>query len=315
MRIAVLSRKPDLYSTARLAETARARGHEVQVIDPIACVLVVSQKAHGLFVRGQPVTGFDVVIPRIGASITDYGLAVLAHFQRDGVPLLNDAGAIARSRDKLRAMQLLTKKDIDVPTTVCARTPKDLDLMLELVGGTPVIVKLQQGTQGIGVMIAETRQAVSYLETLWGMGQDIVVQQYIAVSKGRDVRAFVVGGRVVASMRRSARSGEFRSNLHRGGAGHPIVLDPIYQRAAVAATKVMGLEVAGVDMLESASGPKILEINSSPGLEGIERATSVDVADKILARGERYVERRGRRRGRVIDAVIDEERRARRLSS
>jgi len=314
MRILILSRSATLYSTTRLVLAARARGHEVDVADVLQFYLVVKRGRPEIFYRGQHPPRYDLVIPRIGASITSYGLAVVRHFEMMGVPVLNGAISIARSRDKLRAMQLLTKKDIDVPITVCARTPKDMDLMLELVGGTPVIVKLQQGTQGIGVMIAETRQAVSsLLETLWGMGQDIVVQQYIAESKGRDVRAFVVGNRVVASMRRSAKAGEFRSNLHRGGAGHKVTLGKVYQRAAVAATKVMGLEVAGVDMLESNQGPKILEINSSPGLEGIERATGVDVADRILAHAERLVERRRHRKGRV-DAVIDAERRARRLS-
>ena len=313
MRILVLSRSSSLYSTTRLVLAARARGHEVDVADVLQFHLCVKRGRPEMYLRGAAPPHYDVVIPRIGASVTSYGLAVVRHFEMMGVPCLNGAVAIARSRDKLRAMQLLTKKDIDVPITVCARTPKDLDLMLELVGGTPVIVKLQQGTQGIGVMIAETRQAVSsLLETLWGMGQDIIVQQYIAESKGRDIRAFVVGTRVVAAMRRSAKAGEFRSNIHRGGAGHRIQLDEAYQRAAVAATKVMGLEVAGVDMLESSTGPKILEINSSPGLEGIERTTGVDIADKILARAERYVERRGRRR-RAVDAVIEDERRARRL--
>ncbi len=317
MRILILSRSATLYSTTRLVLAARARGHEVEVADALNFYLCVKRGRPEIYYRGGPPPRFDLVIPRIGASITNYGLAVVRHFEMMGVPCLNGAVAIARSRDKLRAMQLLTKKDIDVPITVCARTPKDLDLMLELVGGTPVIVKLQQGTQGIGVMIAETRQAVSsLLETLWGMGQEIIVQQYIAESKGRDVRAFVVGGRVVAAMRRAAKAGEFRSNLHRGGAGHRVMLDPVYERAAVAATKVMGLEVAGVDMLESASGPKILEINSSPGLEGIERATNVDVADRIILRAERFVERRRKRRGSLTgrDDVIEAERRARRLS-
>jgi ribosomal protein S6--L-glutamate ligase len=313
VRILILSRSATLYSTTRLVLAARARGHEVDVADALQFYLCVKRGRPEIYYRGEAPPRYDIIIPRIGASITSYGLAVVRHFEMMGVPCLNGAVAIARSRDKLRAMQLLTKRDIDVPITVCARTPKDLDLMLELVGGTPVIVKLQQGTQGIGVMIAETRQAVSsLLETLWGMGQEIVVQQYIAEAKGRDVRAFVVGGRVVAAMRRSAKAGEFRSNLHRGGAGNRVHLDPVYSRAAIAATKVMGLEVAGVDMLESAQGPKILEINSSPGLEGIERATNVDVADRIILRAERYVERRRRKRGG--DAVIEAERRARRIA-
>jgi ribosomal protein S6--L-glutamate ligase len=231
-----------------------------------------------------------------------------------GVPVLNTAVAIARSRDKLRAMQLLTKKDIDVPRTVCARTPDSVDLALSFVGGTPAIVKLQQGAQGIGTMIAETPQAVtSLLETLWAMGQDIILQEYIAESKGRDYRAIVVGRRVVAAMRRQAKSGEFRSNLHRGGLGLRVKLDPRYCNAAVAAVKVMGLEVAGVDMLEGREGPKILEINSSPGLEGIERTSGIDVAGAIIAHAERLVARRNAKKSSKKDDALEHERRTRRL--
>jgi ribosomal protein S6--L-glutamate ligase len=268
-----------------------------------------------MFLGGLMVPHADLVLPRIGASITNYGLAVVRQFDMMGVPVLNTAVAIARSRDKLRAIQLLTKKDIDVPTTVCARTPDSVDLALSFVGGTPAIVKLQQGAQGIGTMIAETPQAVtSLLETLWAMGQDIILQEYIAESKGRDYRAIVVGGRVVAAMRRQAKQGEFRSNLHRGGHGVPVTLERAYRIAAVAATRVMGLEVAGVDMLEGKAGPKILEINSSPGLEGIERASGIDVAGAIIAHAERYLEHRSRRRaGR--DAVIEDERRPHRLKA
>jgi ribosomal protein S6--L-glutamate ligase len=251
-------------------------------------------------------------LPRIGASITNYGLAVVRQFDLMGVPVLNTALAIARSRDKLRAMQLLTRKNIDVPVTVCARTPDSIDQALLHVGGAPCIVKLQQGAQGIGTMIAETPQAVtSLLETLWAMGQDIVLQQYIAEAKGRDLRAIVVGGRVVASMRRQAKAGEFRSNLHRGGLGVRAPLDPRYRRAAIAATRVMGLEVAGVDMLETREGPKILEINSSPGLEGIERASGIDVAGAIIAHAERYLARRKQLRRRR--STLDEERRHTRI--
>jgi len=224
-----------------------------------------------------------------------------------GVPVLNTAVAIARSRDKLRALQLLTRKSIDVPTTVCARSPAGLDAALDLVGGCPAIVKLQQGTQGIGTMIAETPQAVaSLLETLWAMGQDIVLQEYVRESKGRDIRAIVVGSRVVAVMRRTAKAGEFRSNLHRGGLGVKVKLDRRYSSAAVAATRAMGLEIAGVDMLEGANGPKILEINSSPGLEGIERASGVDVAAAIVQHAERFVLRhKGLKRG-AVDARISD---------
>jgi ribosomal protein S6--L-glutamate ligase len=230
-----------------------------------------------------------------------------------GVPVLNTAIAIARSRDKLRAMQLLTKKNIDVPVTVCARTPDSIEQALSHVGGAPCIVKLQQGSQGIGTMIAETPQAVtSLLETLWAMGQDIILQQYIAEAKGRDLRAIVVGGRVIAAMRRQAKAGEFRSNLHRGGLGVKAVLHDKYRRAAVAATRVMGLEVAGVDMLETREGPKILEINSSPGLEGIERASGIDVAVAIVMHAERHLLRRRHRKSKM---TLDDERRLSRLRS
>jgi ribosomal protein S6--L-glutamate ligase len=229
-----------------------------------------------------------------------------------GVPVLNGAVSIARSRDKLRALQLLTRRNIDVPTTVCARSPAGVEAALELVGGCPAIIKLQQGTQGIGTMIAETPQAVhSLLETFWAMGQDIVLQEYVRESKGRDIRVIVVGGRVVASMRRVAKAGEFRSNLHRGGRGDKVTLPRAYRSVAIRAAKAMGLEVAGVDMLEGKNGPKILEINSSPGLEGVERASGVDVAGAIIQHAERYAaeHRNISRRAldqRLLDVIQDE---------
>jgi ribosomal protein S6--L-glutamate ligase len=311
MRLLVLSRNASLYSTRRLVLAARARGHEVSVADPLDFRVVISRGRPSLFLGDKPTPHADLVLPRIGASITNYGLAVVRQFDLMGVPVLNTALAIARSRDKLRAMQLLTKRDIDVPVTVCARTPGSIEPALSLVGGAPCIVKLQQGAQGIGTMIAETPQAVtSLLETLWAMGQDIILQQYIAEAKGRDLRAIVVGGRVIASMRRQAKAGEFRSNLHRGGHGVAAQLEAPFRRAAIAATRVMGLEVAGVDMLESRTGPKILEINSSPGLEGIERASGVDVAAAVVMHAERYLARGGRRKKRT---TLDEERRLSRL--
>src|SRR6476660_4806182 len=236
MRMLVLSRNASLYSTSRIVLAARARGHEVNVIDPLDFQIVVSRRRPALYLSGAQLPRTDVVIPRIGASITNYGLAVVRQFDMMGVPVLNNAVAIARSRDKLRAMQLLTKKDIDVPKTVCARTPDSVDQALSFVGGCPAIVKLQQGAQGIGTMIADTPQAVtSLLETLWAMGQDIILQEYIAESKGRDYRAIIVGGRVVAAMRRQAKKGEFRSNLHRGGLGVRVELPKAYRQAAIAA--------------------------------------------------------------------------------
>jgi ribosomal protein S6--L-glutamate ligase len=315
MRLLVLSRNATLYSTSRLVLAARSRGHDVMVVDPLDFQIVVSRGRPSLLVGGRMVGKVDIVIPRIGASITNYGLAVVRQFDLMGVPVLNGAVSIARSRDKLRALQLLTRKNLAVPITVCARSPAGVDAALALVGGCPAIVKLQQGTQGIGTMIAETSQAVhSLLETFWAMGQDIVLQEYVRESKGRDIRAIVVGGRVVASMRRTAKPGEFRSNLHRGGRGGRIDLPPAYRRVAIQATRAMGLEVAGVDMLESKTGPKILEINSSPGLEGIERASGVDVAGAIVEYAARYGELHAgslkKTLEKRINGVIDDERRS-----
>jgi ribosomal protein S6--L-glutamate ligase len=317
MRILVLSRNASLYSTSRIVLAARARGHDVSVIDPLDFQIVVSRGRPSLLVGGAAVPRFDIVIPRIGASITNYGLAVVRQFDLMGVPVLNGAVSIARSRDKLRALQLLTRRKLDVPTTVCARSPAGVEAALSLVGGCPAIVKLQQGTQGIGTMIAETSQAVhSLLETFWAMGQDIVLQEYVRESKGRDLRIIVVGGRVVAAMRRVAKPGEFRANLHRGGKGDGLTLSRPFRSVAIRASKAMGLEVAGVDMLESKSGPKILEINSSPGLEGIERATGVDVAGAIVAYAEQYAATHRRISRRAVEArileVIQDERMPRR---
>jgi ribosomal protein S6--L-glutamate ligase len=312
MRFLVLSRNASLYSTSRIVLAARGRGHEVSVIDPLEFQIVVSRGRPSLLAGGSAVARYDIVIPRIGASITNYGLAVVRQFDLMGVPVLNGAISIARSRDKLRALQLLTRRNIDVPITVCARSPAGVEAALGLVGGCPAIIKLQQGTQGIGTMIAETPQAVhSLLETFWAMGQDIVLQEYVRESKGRDIRVIVVGGRVIASMRRVAKAGEFRSNLHRGGRGDKIVLPRIYRSVAIRSAKAMGLEVAGVDMLEGRNGPKILEINSSPGLEGVERASGIDVASAVVAHAERYavLHRKITRRAldqRLLDVIQDE---------
>jgi ribosomal protein S6--L-glutamate ligase len=312
MRFLVLSRNASLYSTSRLVLAARGRGHDVSVIDPLEFQIVVSRGRPSLLVGGAAVQRYDIVIPRIGASITNYGLAVVRQFDLMGVPVLNGAVSIARSRDKLRALQLLTRRNIDVPTTVCARSPAGVEAALGLVGGCPAIVKLQQGTQGIGTMIAETPQAVhSLLETFWAMGQDIVLQEYVRESKGRDVRVIVVGGKVVASMRRVAKPGEFRSNLHRGGKGDRFALPKAYRSVATRAAKAMGLEVAGVDMLEGKTGPKILEINSSPGLEGIEKASGVDVAGAVIQHAERYaaehrhISKRALNQ-RILEVIADE---------
>jgi ribosomal protein S6--L-glutamate ligase len=309
MRLLVLSRNANLYSTSRLVLAARARGHEVMVADPLHFQVVISRGRPAMFLGDKLLPPVDLVLPRIGASITNYGLAVVRQFDMMGIPVLNNAIAIARSRDKLRAMQLLTKKDIDVPKTVCARAPDSVDAALDFIGGTPAIIKLHQGTQGIGTMIADTPQAAtSLLETLWAMGQDIILQEYISESKGRDFRALVVGGRVIAAMRRQAKKGEFRSNLHRGGRSARIELPKEYRLAAIAAANVMGLEVAGVDMLQGRDGPKILEINSSPGLEGIERTSGIDVAGAIIAHAEKFLATRKKRRARR-DSVVEAEQR------
>jgi ribosomal protein S6--L-glutamate ligase len=288
VRIALLSRNAKLYSTARLVEAARARGHDIDVIDPIGCVLTIGRGSHHMYARGAEITKYDIVIPRIGASITDYGLAVLAGFERHGVPSLNSQLAIARSRDKLRALQQLSAHDVGIPRTVMARDPAAIRAAVDAVGGTPVIIKLLQGTQGVGVMIAESAESVeSTLDTLWGLGQNIILQEFVAESRGRDLRALVVGGELVGAMRRTAKEGEFRSNLHRGGAGARVELDVEHAKAAVAAAKIIGLDVAGVDMLESKDGPRVIEVNSSPGLRGIEAATGIDVAARIVAHAER----------------------------
>jgi ribosomal protein S6--L-glutamate ligase len=292
MRMLILSRNASLYSTSRIVLAARARGHHVTVIDPLDFQIVVARGKPALYVGGDRIARFDVIIPRIGASITSYGLAVVRQFELMGVPVLNEAVSIAKSRDKLRALQLLARQRIDVPTTVCARNPAGLDAALELVRGCPAIVKLQQGTQGIGTMIADTPQSAhALLETFWAMGQDIVLQEYVKEAKGRDVRIIVVGGKVVASMKRIAKKGEFRANLHRGARGQAVTIPPQYRAVAIRAAQAMGLEVAGVDMLEGKRGPRVLEINSSPGLEGVERTTGVDVAGAIVRHAEVFAKR------------------------
>lgn len=303
MRILLLSRKRTLYSTRRLTETARRMGHRAIVLDPLNCFMVCGRKDPSIYHKNshRRLDEVDVVLPRIGASITEYGLAVVRQFSIMGIPIVNNSVPIARSRDKLRSLQLLSQHDIDVPRTVMARSPSQIGRALEAVGGPPVVLKLIQGTQGVGVMLAETLPALeAILDTLWGLGQNILIQEFIAESKGRDVRALVVGGRVVGAMRRTARVGEFRSNIHRGGAGQVISLNPEFQAVAIKACAVMGLQVAGVDLLESKDGPKVIEVNSSPGFEGLETATGKDIAREILDYAVAYAASRktGRRRAR-----------------
>jgi ribosomal protein S6--L-glutamate ligase len=279
--IAILSRNARLYSTRRLVEAAIALGHAPRVLDTLRCNMVVGRDRPRILYRGEELHATDVhvVIPRIGASITGYGLSVVNQFDMMGVPVLNSAIPIARSRDKLRALQLLSRFGIDIPRTVMCRYRDEVAEAVEMVGGLPCIIKLIQGTQGVGVMIANTMAEVEgMLDTLWTLGQEILLQELVAESKGKDVRALVVGDRVLAAMRRTARAGEFRSNIHRGGVAEAVTLDREFAEAAVKAARVMGLEVAGVDMLEARTGPKIMEVNSSPGFEGLEAATGEDIA-------------------------------------
>lgn len=285
MRALILSRKASLYATRRLAEATRASGHEVQVADPLACWLVCGRKDPAVYLgrAAERVSDVDVVIPRVGTGGAEHALSVVNQFDMMGVPVLNMAYAIGRSRDKLRSLQFLSRHDIDIPKTALVRNPAQVDEALALVGGPPVVLKLLQGTHGIGVMLAETESALeSILYTLWALGHAILVQEFVAESRGRDVRALVVGDRVVAAMRRVAPVGEFRSNIHRGSVGTAIELPDDYARVAIESARIMGLHVAGVDMLESRGGPRVVEINASPGFEGLERATGVDVAGEIV---------------------------------
>jgi ribosomal protein S6--L-glutamate ligase len=282
-RLAILSRKASLYSTSRLVEAAQAAGVRPLVMDTLRCTMVVAAGESRLLYRGADVSGVTVAIPRIGASITTYGVAVVNHLETMGVPVLNTARGILRSRDKLWCLQLLAGANIDVPRTVMATSGAVVRRLVEQVGGLPCIIKLLRGTQGVGVMIANSlSEATTILQTFQGLGQDVCLQEFVHESKGKDVRALVVGDQVVGAMRRRAKQGEFRSNLHRGGEGTPVRLDPSYEEAAVKAAKVIGLEIVGVDMLEGAAGPRVMELNSSPGFEGLERATKKDIAGAIV---------------------------------
>jgi len=282
MKVAILSRSAGLYSTQRLKEASLERGHEVAIVDYLRCYMEISARNPKVLFRGDEVRP-DAVIPRIGATYTFYGAAVVLQFEMAGVFTLNDSQAISRSRDKLRSLQLLSRAGVGLPTTSFAHSTQDIDGLLEVVGGTPIVVKLLEGTQGLGVVLAETRKAAeSVISAFRQLDANILVQEYIKEARGADIRAFVVGGKVVAAMKRQAAPGEFRSNLHRGGAAEAIKLTPGERATAVRAAKAMGLNVAGVDMLQSDSGPMVLEVNSSPGLEGIEVASGVDIADSII---------------------------------
>jgi ribosomal protein S6--L-glutamate ligase len=296
LRIAVLSRKAALYANRRFRAAAAARGHSLQLLDPLQCYLSIGKPRPQIWYRGRELRNIDVVLPRIGPAAPVYGVAVVHQFELMGVPVVNASQPIARARDKLLSLQLLAEHEIPVPRTVVARSPSHLPQSLAEVGGPPVVLKLVQGTHGVGVMLADSRHALeSTLDTLWSLGQNILIQEFVAESRGRDIRALVMDGRIVAAMRREARIGEFRSNIHRGGRGTALELDPEYARVAIQATRVTGLEVAGVDMLESAEGPKLIEINSSPGFEGLERATGLDIAERYIILAEEHVRAFARR--------------------
>ena len=282
MKIAILSRNKNLYSTRRLVEAAEERGHEVRVIDALRCYMKIVSHKPEIHYRGKNIEGFDAVIPRIGASITFYGTAVLRQFEMMGVYCQNESVAISRSRDKLRAHQLLARKGIGMPVTGFAHSPDDTKDLMQLVGGAPVVIKLLEGTQGVGVVLAETQKAgESVIEAFRGLNAYILLQEFIKEAGGSDIRCLVIGDKVVATMRRQGREGEFRSNLHRGGSAEKVRITPEERSTAVRAAKIMGLNVAGVDILRSNHGPVVMEVNSSPGLEGIETITGKDLASLI----------------------------------
>ncbi|MDE1314791.1 30S ribosomal protein S6--L-glutamate ligase [Vibrio aestuarianus] len=283
MKIGILSRNSSLYSTKRLIEACKDRGHQVKVIDALRCYMNINSDKPEIHFKGEELAGFDAVIPRIGASVTFYGTAVLRQFEMMGVYPVNESVAISRSRDKLRSMQLLSRKGIGMPITGFASKPDDVKDLLEMVGGAPVVIKLLEGTQGIGVVLAETRKAAErVIEAFMGLKANIMVQEYIKEAGGADIRCFVIGDKVIAAMKRQGAEGEFRSNLHRGGTASLIKITPQERRTAIEAAKIMGLNVAGVDLLRSERGPLVMEVNSSPGLEGIEAATGKDIAGMIV---------------------------------
>lgn len=283
MKLAILSRAPRCYSTQRLKLAAVDRGHQCKVLDTLRFAIDLSGDEPDLQFRGRPLSDYDAIVPRIGASITYFGSAVVRQFEQMDVFTPNTANGITSSRDKLRAIQILSRHDIGMPATAFVRNRKDVLPAIERVGGAPVVIKLLEGTQGIGVILApDTKVAEAIIETLHSSQQNVLIQQFVAESRGRDIRAMVVGDRVVAAMRRTAQGDEFRSNVHRGGTVEGVTLEPAYERTAVRAAQIMGLRVAGVDMLESKDGPLVMEVNSSPGLKGIEEATGLDVAGAII---------------------------------
>ena len=284
MNMAVLSRNPNLYSTRRLVEACEQRGHDVEVIDHLKCTIVMEKNNPHILYKGRHLDYFDAIIPRIGASVTFYGSAVVRQFEMMKVFSATESQALIRSRDKLRSMQILSRAGLGLPKTVFSNYSKETEDILEAVNGAPVIIKLLEGTQGLGVVLAENEKAAtSVLEAFNGLKARVIIQEFIKEAGGADIRAFVVDGQVVGAMKRQAKEGEFRSNLHRGGTSSVIKLKRSEKSAAIQAANKLGLKVAGVDMLQSSRGPLILEVNSSPGLEGIEKATEVDIAGKIVS--------------------------------
>ena len=293
MKIAILSRKPELYSTRRLLEAGREKGHQIEVVNPLQCYMNITSHHPQIHYKGEQLKGVDAIIPRIGASVTFYGTAVVRQFEMMGVYSLNESVAISRSRDKLRSLQLLARKGIGLPVTGFAHSTKFTNDLIDLVGGAPLVVKMLEGTQGIGVVLAETHSAAeSVIQAFRGLKVNILVQEFVKESKGSDIRCFVVGKRVVAAMMRKGPPGDFRSNLHRGGKAELVKITPEERSTAVRAVQIMGLNIAGVDILRSNHGPVVMEVNSSPGLEGIEKATGIDVAGLTIA----YIEKNARPR-------------------
>ncbi|QJB69204.1 30S ribosomal protein S6--L-glutamate ligase [Parasphingorhabdus halotolerans] len=283
MKIAMLARNAKLYSHKRLVEAAEERGHTLDVINTLQCTMNITSHRPTILYRGETLSGYEAVIPRIGASITHYGLAVLRQFEMAGVWPLNESVAIGRSRDKLRSMQIFAKHGLGLPVTAFAHDPKQTDEVIKIAGGSPVVIKLLEGTQGIGVVLGETHNsAKSVIEAFRGVNVNILVQEFIKEAGSSDLRIFVIGGKVVAAMMRTGAEGDFRSNLHRGGSAKMIKITPEERSTAIRAAKVMGLNVAGVDILRANHGPVIMEVNSSPGIEGLEGATGLDVAGKII---------------------------------
>lgn len=285
MKIAVLSRNAKLYSTGRLIEAAKIRGHDVRVVDHVRCFMDITSSQPSIHYRGEEFVSsdFDAVIPRIGASVTFYGAAVVRQFEMMGVYSVNESVAISRSRDKLRSMQLLSGKEIGIPTTAFANSPDDVNGLIREVGGAPLVIKLLEGTQGIGVVLAETKKAAeSVIQAFMGLNSNILIQEFIKEAGGSDIRCLVVGDKVIAAMKRTAQAGEFRSNLHLGGTAEIVSITELERQTALSAAKALGLNVCGIDLLRSDRGPLIMEVNSSPGLRGIEEATGKDIAGTII---------------------------------